>query len=495
MKITKKQFTDKFGGVGSKIIASFIIELLLIGILSAIISCSNPAGGSSQTDDDSPNDDSSQNKVASPIFTPAEGSFQEPVVVTISCSTADAVIRFTLDGSVPTRIAGSLYSTPVTVEHATTLRAIAYKEGWQDSEITTGTFVIPLHITGGKLGAGCDSSYAITPEGALWAWGDNYEGRLGDGTTTDRKTPIQIASIGNEALQVSGGEYHTLLLKKNGFISSWGRNSSGQLGDGTTTKTYNPVPVSGIDQVTMVSGGQNHSIALKSDGTVWAWGLNGSGQLGDGSMTTRLVPVQVSGLSNAVSVATGVAAIHTFAVRADGTLWAWGNNSSGKLGDGTTTNRTTPVQVGLSNIKQAAAASFSSAALKHDGTVYTWGWNADGQLGNGTTTASNTPIQVPGLTNVTAIGAGATFVASLKSDGTIWTWGNNYFGQLGDGTKITRLSPVQVYGITDAVAIAVGEMHVIALKSDGTVWAWGSNTGGALGNGSGIDSSLPVQVQ
>ncbi|HUT69838.1 MAG TPA: Calx-beta domain-containing protein [Desulfatiglandales bacterium] len=202
------------------------------------------------------------------------------------------------------------------------------------------------------------------------------------------------------------------------------------------------------DEVTVspsIAGGGAHTLALKDDDTLWAWGYNYYGQLGDGTTTDRTTPVQVSNITDVVAIAGGY--YHTLALKADGTLWAWGANWYGQLGDGTTTHRTTPVQVlNLTNVIATAGGGEHTLALKADGTLWAWGCNGYGQLGNGTTTHRTTPAQVPSLTDVVAITAGAYHILALKADGTLWAWGYNYYGQLGDGTTTDRTTPVQVSG-------------------------------------------------
>ena len=244
----------------------------------------------------------------------------------------------------------------------------------------------------------------------------------------------------------------------------------------------------------MVAAGWHHTVALRNDGTVWAWGENAFGQLGDGTTMRRLTPVQVQNLSNVTTIAVG--GRHTVALRDDGTVWAWGNNGNGQLGDGTTRNRNTPVQVrDLNDVVAIAASGWHVTALRSDGTVWAWGSNSLGQLGDGTTIGRHTPVQVRNLSNVTAVAAGWNHTVALRRDGTVWAWGNNYSGQLGDGTTTDRRTPVQARNLNDAAAIATGGWHTVALRSDGTVWAWGYNEMGQLGDGTTTDRRTPVQVR
>lgn len=255
------------------------------------------------------------------------------------------------------------------------------------------------------------------------------------------------------------------------------------------------------------------------DGTVWAWGSNTYGQLGDNSTENRLLPVQVHGemdrgfLTGVTSVVCGPE--HTLALLSDGTVWAWGRNNYGQLGNGTSGEEflsSTPVNVlNLTNVIAIAANNNQwdsfSLALKDDGTVWAWGRNRYGQLGNGISgedAFSSTPVQVTGLANIVAVAAGGTHALALKNDGTVWAWGSNNHGQVGDGTNQNiRTTPVQVKGLdgvgylTDVLAIAAGYRFSMALKNDGTVWFWGYNEfylfGDPLYNTSPLGHSSPVQ--
>jgi len=324
--------------------------------------------------------------------------------------------------------------------------------------------------------------------------------------TNDRHTPIQVHGAGNVGFlssisAIMGGEPYNFALKNDGTVWAWGGNSFGTLGDGTFTDRSTPVQVVGLTAVTSLGGRGYHSLAIKADGTVWAWGLNSSGQLGDGTTTNRNVPVEVvvaptKPLSGALAVTGGYD--FSLALMSDHTLVAWGDNGSGELGDATYTSRPNPVAVtvstGLSGVSQVSAGWQHVMALKSDGTVWTWGQNGNGELGNGTTTMSNVPIQVGGLSGVVAVSGGDCSSAALKADGTVWTWGCNDRFQLGDGTNTERHGPVQVAGLGNVIAIAARDYHDIALKADGSLWTWGWNVNGQLGDNTTIDRDVPVQV-
>jgi RHS repeat-associated protein len=248
-------------------------------------------------------------------------------------------------------------------------------------------------------------------------------------------------------------------------------------------------------KILTVSGATSHNVALRSDGTVWTWGLNANGQLGDGTTTSSSTPIQVPGITNAIAVAAGGS--HTLALLADGTVRAWGLNANGELGNNSTTESHTPVTVsGLTGVTAISAGGMHSLALKSNGTVWAWGDGSSGQLGNSSTSEYHTPQQTTAtnLGTATAISAGSTFSEAIKSDGTVWTWGANSKGQLGNNATGLQSAPVQVSGLTNAVSISAGFQHALAVNSDGTAWAWGLNANGELGNNSTTDTKVPVQV-
>ena len=241
----------------------------------------------------------------------------------------------------------------------------------------------------------------------------------------------------------------------------------------------------------VIGAGEMHSLAVRSDGSIWAWGSNAHGELGDGTDEERHTPVRLSGLSNVSSVATEW--VHSLALRDDGTVWAWGDNEYGQLGDGTTTARTSPVRVSeLSDITAIAVGGSHSLALRNDGRV--WAWGMGGRLGDGTNADRPVPVPVIGLDNVVAIDAGSAHSLALRSDGSVWAWGVNGGGQLGDGSTTTRLTPVQVSGVSGATVIAAGGAHSLAVLANGTVWAWGWNEQGQLGDSTSTHRMTPVRV-
>jgi alpha-tubulin suppressor-like RCC1 family protein len=343
----------------------------------------------------------------------------------------------------------------------------------------------------------------ITPE--LWIWGRNYAGLLGINATledvSDKSTPVTTFTGGSNWKQVASGNGHTTAIKTDGTLWTWGRNNDGRLGDNTTTDRSTPVTTfAGGTNWKQVSGGGSHTAAIKTDGTLWTWGRNYDGQLGTNNTTDRSTPVTTfAGGTNWKQVSGGYG--HTAAIKTDGTLWTWGRNYYGQLGDGTSYNtRSTPITTfaGGTNWKQVAGGYGHTAAIKTDGTLWTWGSNYDGQLGNNTSNAGRlTPVTTfAGGTNwkqVTCGNSGQTHTAAIKTDGTLWTWGNNSTGQLGDNTTTSRSTPVTTFaGGTNWKQVASGQNHTATIKTDGTLWTWGSNGQGRLGDNTGTQRNTPV---
>ena len=338
---------------------------------------------------------------------------------------------------------------------------------------------------------------AVTSGGAVKCWGYNFAGALGDGTTTDRSTPVNVSGLTSGATEVTTGSLHTCAVVT-GAAKCWGSNNVGKLGDGTTTNRLTPVDVVGLGSgVVQISAANNHTCALTMAGAVKCWGINGAGQLGDGNLPiASSTPVNVSGLSSGVvQITTGFA--HTCALTTAGSVKCWGLNSVGQLGDGTNVNRSTPVDVaGLgSGVVQISAGSNHTCVLLTAGGVKCWGDNVSGSLGDGTTTSRSTPVDVVGLGGVDQISAGDLHTCALTS-GAAKCWGNNGSFQLGFITvNQNQLTPADVPGLGGIVQISPAFRHTCALTAGGSVKCWGADNFGQRGDGTtGSGSPTPVDV-
>jgi len=341
---------------------------------------------------------------------------------------------------------------------------------------------------------GTNNCVAICKGGQVITWGDNGYGELGIGNGAPlyyySSVPMTITS-GFRPISVSAGDYFSAYVKDDSTLYTWGVNTAGQLGDGTTNNSYIPLKVPGLTSIIKFSGCWNHSLALRANGTVYSWGDNTSGKFGNGTQLSSFVPVQ-SLISNVSEISAG--SMHSLFLKKDSTIWTCGNNAYGQLGLGTTIDQSFPTQIpGLSGIIAIATGRKSSLALKSDGTVWFWG--------NMYSTYSVTiPTQLSGINNVIAIAGGHESYLALKNDGTVWGWGySSNVGNFGTGGLPPSgyphwifANPVMLNGLSNIVAIKVGYNVSMALKDDGTLWAMGHNSDGELCDGTTQNSSIPV---
>jgi alpha-tubulin suppressor-like RCC1 family protein len=356
---------------------------------------------------------------------------------------------------------------------------------------------------------GDEHSCAVTKTGRVQCWGGNVYGQLGDGSRTKALTPVTVSGL-NDVVSVSPAGTHTCALTADGLVRCWGENLYGQLGDGSTTDALTPVTVSGLNDVVAVAAGYSnpgtnraaHTCAVKGDGSVWCWGANYFGQLGDGSYLDSLTPVMVVGLTNAVSVSAGSnprgqSGVHTCAVTADGLVQCWGENESGQLGAVRAQDDLTPVTVaGLSDAIAVSAGGVHTCALRSGGRVQCWGGKYSYRMpnGDGSTTNALKPVTVSGLSGAVAVSAGSGHSCALTNDGGAQCWGGSGQGQLGDGSTTNALTPVSVHGLSGALSVSSGNSHSCAVESEGHARCWGLNLSGQLGDGSTRIAWAPVTV-
>ncbi|SEK95966.1 Alpha-tubulin suppressor [Stigmatella aurantiaca] len=309
---------------------------------------------------------------------------------------------------------------------------------------------VPVPVPGQVVGlegvvavaAGSSHSLALCEDGTVWAWGNGGAGQLGDGLALDSDKPVQVSAV-TGVIALAAGDNHSMALRGDGTVWAWGSNEFGQLGDGTDNNQAIPEQVRGLPgDCTALAGGVDQSLAVCGGGNVWAWGYNDSGELGETVSEEQYTPVQVKGLTRIKAVASGE--YHSLALGEDGRVWAWGDNSEKQLGDDDTENpRPTPSQVqGVTGGTEVAAGTAHSVVRTADGTIWTWGINGDGELGDGTDTSRARPAQVPGLMSSVSMDVGSSHTLVLTGNGIVWAWGVNGSGQLGNGTARQTFVPV-----------------------------------------------------
>jgi alpha-tubulin suppressor-like RCC1 family protein len=344
-----------------------------------------------------------------------------------------------------------------------------------------------------------DIKNVLTPfDVNAYAWGANTSGQIGDNTTVSKSSPVPVVGVFTDWSQLSGGTNFSLGIRANGTAWAWGSNTSGRLGDNTTVSKNSPVSVvGGFSDWVQLSAGDSHSLGVRADGSAWAWGSNINGRLGDNTAVSKSSPVSVvGGFLNWVQLSAGTA--HSLGLRANGSAWAWGANTSGRLGDNTTVSKSSPVSVvgGFSDWTQLSASDGHSLGVRANGSAWAWGVNSYGRLGDGTTTSRSSPVSViGGFSDWVQLSAGKFHSLGVRANGIAYAWGANSAGRLGDNTLTSRSSPVSVVGgFSDWVQLSAGSAHSLGLRANGTAWAWGLNGSGRLGDDSITSRLSPVSV-
>jgi alpha-tubulin suppressor-like RCC1 family protein len=367
--------------------------------------------------------------------------------------------------------------------------------------VQTAPTSIATGVTWLAAAAGDQFSLALDVTGTLYACGANDVGQLGRGTVgTPSPTLTRIGALTDHWVAFSAGTAHAAAIRDDGTLWTWGKNNNGQLGLGTTTNMNVPTQVTstpGPWRAVVAAGGGTgaHTLALKADGTLWAFGLNSAGQLGLNDKINRNVPTPIIAGSAFEAIAAG--RDYSVGMTHQGTIYSWGQGQLGSLGQGTFTSSLYP-DLALEGGKLGAviAGGDASAEIRAGGHLFTWGDNTWGQLGNGAPGGSRaTPALGPGGGFVD-VSAGASFMVGIRGDGTMWSWGRNQDGQLGQGTANTtpHPAPAMINGQSDWLKVSACTSHAFAIKADGTLWAWGNNQGYALGDGTQINRSAPVPI-
>lgn len=331
----------------------------------------------------------------------------------------------------------------------------------------------------------------------LYSWGSGICGRLGDGTTVSSCSPVREISSSTDWCQVSAGNCHSSAVKITGQIWSWGGNTCGRLGDGTTVDKCSPIrEISSSTDWCSVSTGVFHTTAIKTSGQIWSWGSNVCGRLGDGTTLPKCSPVrEISSATDWCQVSAGC--LNTAAIKTSGQIWVWGNGSCGVLGNGTTVNTCSPVREFCSATDwcQVSAGVFNTLAINTSGQIWSWGYNRCGQLGDGTTVDKCSPVrEITSSTDWCQVRACIAHNSAIKTSGQIWSWGRNLCGSLGDGTTLPKCSPVREVSLsTDWCQVSAGSANTSAIKTAGQLWSWGSNVSGRLGDGTTVDKCSPVR--
>jgi alpha-tubulin suppressor-like RCC1 family protein len=322
--------------------------------------------------------------------------------------------------------------------------------------------------------------------------GLNSTGQLGTGGTTNRTTFAALQGYADRWLNFAGSASSSAAIKADGTLWAWGDPIYGQLGNNnnSTGNEKSPILINN-GPWSFIECGRFFAAGIKFDGTLWMWGLNSSGQVGNGVSGSQVNSPTKIGTAKWSTVSCSFGE-YTMGIQTDGTLWAWGGNQYGNFGNNSWANSNVPVKIGTSTWRAISTGYGHTAAIRTDNTLWVWGLNAAGQIGDGSLTSTLMPVNLFSFVPWRSVAAAGQSTFAIKADGTLWAWGGNGYGQLGDGTTTGRLSPVQIAGSWKSVSAGFG--HVFAVKTDNTLWAWGLNSSGQLGDGTTVSRTSPVQI-
>jgi len=349
-----------------------------------------------------------------------------------------------------------------------------------------------------QVSAGDAHTCGLKADGTAWCWGANEKGQLGDSTTEPRLTPVRVGEL-TGVVAIATGEVHACAIDDQGHGWCWGDNEQGQLGNGTIMPSPSPVPVAGLDGAQTLAAGRRHACATTAAHEAYCWGDNDAGQLGIGNnndMQSAALVAVGAGLTSAIRISAG--GQHTCAAREDDTVWCWGENGQGQLGNHTSDDSSLPMAVDTAG--GYLGGTILSAGWQHTcsrdiaGVAWCWGDGADRRLGNGFTQDAQSPTLVIGIDAVTSIAAGAVHTCAVDVGGAAWCWGRGTEGQLGSGSTPPSSEAVPVVDATTVRHITTGAAHSCAIITDGTAWCWGANGDGQLGDNSSQSTDVPVLV-
>jgi len=421
-----------------------------------------------------------------------------PTIGTATAGDAQADVAFTApsDTGFPTTLTFEVTSSPEGITASGSASPITVTGLTND---TSYTFTVTAtNDTGTSPASAASNSVTPVAPRELYSWGANPQGQLGLGDQNiNRSSPTQVGAL-TTWLSIDSW-YHVISVQTNGTLWTWGPDGSGRLGHNTLNQEeFSPVQV-GSSTWNFAAAGGEHSLGISSTGNLYAWGENGDGQLGANNTADASSPVQIGSLTTWASVTAGYN--QSFGILSTGALYSWGGNGNGSLGLGvgaSSGRKSSPTQIGALTtwLQVDAGGEYNIAAIKTDGTLWTWGNNTYGQIGDNTTQSKSSPVQVGALTNWAQVSEGYQTVMAVKTDGTLWGWGRNQSGQIGDNSITQRNSPVQIGSLTTWAAVSSGNGATIAIKTDGTLWSMGNNESGVSGQNEStiVKRSSPVQI-